>query len=88
MRISKLEKANIARQEPPYLGNLLDDEVVGGPHAFVGAGGVDFHFGGGNLMEEIGGAPGIDELTAEDRQHVAALVASLRKRAVAAPPGR
>jgi hypothetical protein len=30
----------------------------------------------------------IDELTAEDRQHVAALVASLRKRAVSAPRGR
>jgi hypothetical protein len=38
---------------------LLDHQIVGGPHHLVGAGGADLHFGGGELMEEIGDAPGI-----------------------------
>ena len=40
---------------------LLDDEVIRGPHDFVGAGGTDFGVGGRELVKEKGSAPGIDQ---------------------------
>ena len=39
----------------------MTDEIIGGPHDTVGAGGVDFHVLAGELVEEKGSAPGVYE---------------------------
>ena len=43
---------------------LLEHEVVGGPHFAVGTGGTDFHLGAGDLVEEKGCPPIVDEFAA------------------------
>ncbi len=49
-----LEPGNAEAGLPRY-------EVIGSPHRFVGAGGMDFHFGAGNLVEKIRRTPGINQ---------------------------
>ena len=39
----------------------LRHQVILSPHLSVGSGGADFHFSAGELVEEIRGAPGIDQ---------------------------
>lgn len=42
--------------------SLINDEVIVGPVLLVGAGGADFHFLCGERVEEIRGAPLVEEL--------------------------
>ena len=39
----------------------MGDEVIGGPHDFIGTGGVDFHVGAGNLVKKVRCAPGVNQ---------------------------
>ena len=40
---------------------LFDHQIVSRPHHLVRAGGVNFHFGAGELVEEIRRAPGVNQ---------------------------